>query len=442
MRPELYRQLALYLQVMRKGLLHDVQQACFHLATQVVPERYGALSSIERAELHRRLQSLVQRCSCLLTIEQLSCLGRQLDQEERKRRQRHQASILASLEAPDGPSEEPLPQGSVSLEMGLPLSAELFSEGFAGLAGLAGIPGFQGQGSEPGDGQGEEDREVHGDLAGLSEREVFDFFADEPDDSDLDEIDREDQELEDHGAEGSSTDPFDEDTDESSGDRSHQEPWNPREGGQRGGTQAGENVQELKLLQSLFAMASETMGRERPLDSDQTDGSGSDSEPPPTDGSNDALRLLNPSALLRWWDSQDRALQRRLRNLSHAINVDLLRLRLTRSLMPVNLLDAVLEGQIDPLPAPANLLRVQLPFASEAGGMQLETLGLLLRPGDLEYGLPPLRTCRKRLERHRLELRKMAHHHRHWLRRVHSLEAEEQWLQDDNQVNPGQASAS
>ena len=43
--PELYRDLALYLQVLREGLLHAVQQACFHLATQVRPERYARLVS-------------------------------------------------------------------------------------------------------------------------------------------------------------------------------------------------------------------------------------------------------------------------------------------------------------------------------------------------------------------------------------------------------------
>jgi hypothetical protein len=439
LRPELYRQLALYLQVMRKGLLHDVQQASFHLATQIYPERYGALSSIERAELHRRLRALVQRCSCLLTIEQLSCLGRQLEQEERKRRQQQQAAILASLEAPQRSRAEPLPEGSVSLEMDLPLSAELFSEGFSGLVGISGPLG-EGKGQD--DGQEGEDQDDHRDLSGLPEGEMFDFLSDEPDDADLDEIDREDQELEAHRADGSGGEPLDGDGYESSDVHGQPEPWNPSEVGRRGGGPGGENGQELKLLQSLFAMASETMGRQRQLDSDEMEVRDSASESAPTDESNDALRLLNPSALLRWWDSHDRALQRRLRNLSHAINVDLLRLRLTRSLMPVNLLDAVLEGQIDPLPAPANLLRLHLPFASDEGGLQLETHGLLLRPGDLEYGLPPLRTCRKRLERHRLALRKMAHHHRHWQRRVQALEAEKQWLQDNNQVNPGPAPAS
>ena len=70
--PELYRDLALYLQVLREGLLHAVQQACFHLATQVVPERYNQLPAQRRQAFQARLQELVQRTSSLLTVEQIN----------------------------------------------------------------------------------------------------------------------------------------------------------------------------------------------------------------------------------------------------------------------------------------------------------------------------------------------------------------------------------
>jgi hypothetical protein len=50
--PELYRQLALYLQVLRQILPHSVDQACFHLATQVQPGRYTALSEPQRRRFH------------------------------------------------------------------------------------------------------------------------------------------------------------------------------------------------------------------------------------------------------------------------------------------------------------------------------------------------------------------------------------------------------
>jgi hypothetical protein len=137
-----------------------------------------------------------------------------------------------------------------------------------------------------------------------------------------------------------------------------------------------------------------------------------------------------PAALLRWWEALDQALQRRLRNLSHAINLELLRLGLTRSLLPINLLDAVLEGQIEAMPAPANLLRLSMPFAPEGMAAPLEAVGLLLRSSDLEFDQARLRTLRRRLERRRQDVRKMAQQHRHWQRRAQALEAEQQWLQD------------
>ena len=66
----------------------------------------------------------------------------------------------------------------------------------------------------------------------------------------------------------------------------------------------------------------------------------------------------HPLALHRWLQGWDKALTRRLRNLSHAVNVELLRFGLTRSLMPMALLDAVLEGQADAQSAPPNLLNI------------------------------------------------------------------------------------
>ncbi len=138
----------------------------------------------------------------------------------------------------------------------------------------------------------------------------------------------------------------------------------------------------------------------------------------------------DPITLLDWLDGLEQALIRRLRNLSHAINVELLRHGLSGTLLPVALLDAVLSGQLDPQPAPANLLRLQLPFASEAPDGALQALAVLLRPADLELEEPRLRTCRRRLQQHRQEVRRMAHQHRRLQRWREAHEAEQLWLQD------------
>ena len=157
----------------------------------------------------------------------------------------------------------------------------------------------------------------------------------------------------------------------------------------------------------------------------------------------DSLMPQDAPSLLAWWEALDGALQRRLRNLSNAVNGELLRLGITRSPLPMALLDAVLKGQLDPQPAPANLVRLQMPFggdspASPGGdgpgafplGGPLDLMALLLRPTDLEFETPSLRVCRRRLEQNRSRLRTMAQRHRYWQRRVQALEAERQWFQD------------
>ncbi|MFM7312756.1 MAG: hypothetical protein ACKO0M_06255, partial [Cyanobium sp.] len=140
----------------------------------------------------------------------------------------------------------------------------------------------------------------------------------------------------------------------------------------------------------------------------------------------------DPLRQLAWWRHFDRALSRRLRNLSHALNVEMMRLGLAQGLLPLNLLDAVLEGQVEALPAPANLLRLPLPLPP-SGTTPTEVLALLLRPSDLEFEQPRLRTCRRRLEQRRRALRTMAKRYRIWQRRVTALEAEQQWFRDSAQ---------
>jgi hypothetical protein len=201
---------------------------------------------------------------------------------------------------------------------------------------------------------------------------------------------------------------------------------------------------EQALLQSLFQMAAEGLQASSNTPTPSADAQAEqDAEP-----AGEAAMLLaapadldtrvtaaslprDPLLQLRWWTHFDRALRRRLRNLSHAINVEMLRLGLAQGLLPMNLLDAVLDGQVDALPAPANLLRLPLPLGQVLGpNAPTEVLTLLLRCSDLEYEQPRLRTCRKRLEQRRRALRTMAKRYRSWQRRLDALEAEHQWYQD------------
>ena len=354
--PALYRDLALYLQVLRDGLLHSVQQACFHLATQVVPERYNQLPPERRETFQRRLQSLVKRSCSLLTVEQVMGLAAQQARKQERRQLQEQQKILQTMLEGRGAADEsapveasPEPQ-SVNLSLDLPLAADLFDSG---------VPG----------------------LPSLSQHQRPSEETTPPPES------------------------------------------SPPEG-------------ELALLQSLFTMASETLSAAAPDSSDEEDDGETSGGSPFASTSVEVTRSQlpkDPLLQVRWWAHFDRALRRRLRNLSHAINVEMMRVGLAQGLLPLNLLDAVLDGQVEVLPAPANVLRMALPLSLNPvapASAPTEVLTLLLRSGDLEFEQPRLRTCRQRLEQRRRTLRTMAKRYRTWQRRVSALEAEQQWFQD------------
>ena len=347
--PQLYRHLALYLQVLRDGLLNCVQQACFHLATQAYPDRYCELDDAQRQVLHRRLRSLVQRATSLLTVEQVAHLASQMAREQHRKRLRQRSRLLEALE--QAPTHEalaveeeagPPPRGSVRLGLALPIGTDFLST-----STFAGSPAAEVSAAEASAGEAAE-----------AEAEA---------DAD-----------------------------------------------------AREEAEQESAMQAMAEAFSEWLDQAPPR------------APTPWDG---GALPSDPALLMAWVAGFELALARRLRNLSHALNVELLRLGVSRTLLPVSLLDAVLAGQLDTLEAPANLLRLPLPFGPEPGSARLEAMAVLLRPADLELALPKLRTCRTRIQQHRQEVRRMAQHYRRIQRRVQALEAEQLWLQD---INPAQ----
>ena len=351
--PELYRDLALYLQVLREGLLHAVQQACFHLATQVAPERYSQLPSARRLAFQRRLEALVLRCNALLTVEQLMGLAAQQQRRDHRRHRLSQQQLLQRLLQEGEAQADPPGQQSVHLSLDLPLAADLFDQGVPGLPALR--PPASATPASP----------------------------------------------------------------------TPSEPPAPAEAAD------GEGSGSLRLMQSLFQMASEELQDPAPDTEAEEPSAAMAAGLDPRVTATTVPR--DPLLQLRWWTHLDRALRRRLRNLSHAVNVELLRVGLAQGLLPMGLLDAVLDGQLEALPAPANLLRLPLPVpeghALEAS-MPTQVLALLLRQGDLEFEQPRLRSCRKRLEQRRRTLRTMAKRYGGWQRRLRALQAEQQWFQD------------
>ena len=352
--PLLYREQALYLQLLRNLLLPSVRNALGHLLCER-GERLSRLSARQQSELQKTFDGLVQRCSSLLTVEQLMDLSRRLQKDASEYRQQAQREVSQSLQA-EAESEQPeINRGGIELSLSPPIEHPDLLEGL--------LPRMEAEVDQP----------------------SIEPMDEQPQ-SVQDPIDSE------SSAEGTTTD-FD-------------------------------------LLRSLFLMAGEAMqqgdaaGEPTRLESDF---SGLGASVPSADQSDRELLPSMPIALVSWLDGQEAALSRRIRNLSHALNVELLRAGLVSSLLPTTLLDAAIAGQLQALPSPSNLLRLKLPLPIHAQEQPLEILSVLVRPADLEYDNGSLRHSRYRLRQHRSNLLTMVQQQRHWQSRSTSQEVQSQW---------------
>lgn len=466
--PDLYRHVALYLQVLRSVLPRRVEQACFHLATQVHVQRYLRLPPSQRRELHRLLQQRVAHCSSLLTVEQLVALARRLDQENQQQRQRRQQQLLRRLLqggtdtdsgptlAADAPEATTLPPGSVRLDLAGPLEISGLNWTLAPAPPRPGSPAEGSAAAEESPGGGDDASDAHADDEDIQalEAQALSEGLDGPADAEVAAAERgqastsaddtvSGQRREEEAAlmaaliegllEAGALDQSEADHEANERDEAlrlaalagaadrnagtgAQAP--PRRGATGGGAQP-KLSSEAELEDDREAESSETQ-LSLPGELEQ-----------PADSPWDAPGLpQDPQLLLRWLDGVEAALTRRLRDLSHAINVDLLRLGLSRGLLPESLLEAVLQGQVETLPSAANVLKLQLPFGLRPGAPPLQAVAILLRPVDLEMEEPRLRTCRRRIHQHRQQVRKMAQTYRRLQRRLQAHEAERLWLQD------------
>ncbi|MGB1621620.1 MAG: hypothetical protein ACPHAS_03025 [Synechococcus sp.] len=349
----LYRDQALYLQILRDELLDRTLQALFTLVTKVEPSRFSALSPDARQQFQAAVATLTQRCSVVLTVEQLMVLAQQLRDESVRQDERSRREMVKVLgkqlqqSSQSDPEPQGDPRGSVHLSLDPPLQQpELF--------------GLQRPSAEK-DAEPEPGREPDVDAEPVDER-----------------------------------------------------------------------VDDLDVLQSLFELAGEALqsqGVDDPGDAVLSAG--------PMDSPREAFLPAMPDALLSWMQSIDLALARRLRNLSHAINVEMLRAGLANALLPITLLEAVLRSQVDTQSSASNVLRLRLPMPVGDVEQGMDVLCLLLRCSEFEFDSPRLRRVRHRLHEHQRALLKMVQQQRHWQRRVLDREALNHWQSPSDQIQPG-----
>ena len=189
----------------------------------------------------------------------------------------------------------------------------------------------------------------------------------------------------------------------------------------------GTEMSELEILRSLFVMAGESLEQGESTQELPNTFEPDDSKLDPGNQSSDQLMPSTASGLLNWMDAVDSALIRRLRNLSHAVNVELMRSGVTRSLLPIQLLDAVNSGQLPSQSAPSNVLRLTLPLAMVSDDQAMETACVLVRPSELEFDDHGLRRSRSRLRLQRRDLGTLLLKERHWQRRASVREVQNHW---------------
>jgi len=363
--PALYREQALYLQTLRACLFPAVRTAFGVLLTADGGDRLDHLDADGRQTLQGKVESLVQRCCSLLTVEQLMDLARQIEREQVVRRLQAQRALLQ-----DQPTDgEPAFHRSTD----------------------ASPPPAPGQSIELSLSPPIDQPEL---LAGLVPPSVADAEVTPPGEATADSHPN-------HNAQD---------------DSSHPE---------------GRHLGDLDLLRSLFVMAGEVMAADGALSDDVAPNGvgGQDVLQGASTGSSDDAALLPcmPLDLVGWMDGLDQALLRRLRNLSHALNVELLRAGLVNSLLPISLLDAALAGQVEMLSTTSNLLRLRVPVPTESMEPWVELNCLLLRPSHLEFDRPDLRRCRSLLRQRRRQLLTMVQQQRHWQRRLTTRQVQQQW---------------
>jgi hypothetical protein len=458
--PELYRQLALYLQVLRQILPQSVDQACFHLATQVQPDRYTTLSEVQRRRLHANVTALVTRCTTFLTVEQLACLAGRIAREQALRSDRfhrdsdvagdrHQPSMtpgppadprsdLGSPHVPQGGSTIRFPhEGSVHLGLDLPIEG-----------------GWLGWGEAPGLDANDSAAESSAAEFTAPEFSSSESSGLEPEDSDALPPERADPDEDetasdlfslfsalaaaagmDRGIRGLEH-PFEQGMaeftarDDAGGDDVSDQP--SAEGEEPG--PFGERPEDVAFPFRFRALSLDFDALERFLPGRfREEDPGALYRPPEGGG----LLPRDPVALLAWLEGVELALTRQLRDLSHALNTELLQCGLIRILLPLNLLEGVLRGQIEVQSSHPNLLQLPLPLPSGRSGRILRAQSILLRRADLELEQPRLRTVRSRLQQLRQEGRRMAQQYRLLQRRIQAHEAEALWLQDIRSMRPG-----
>ncbi|WP_320667598.1 hypothetical protein [Prochlorococcus sp. MIT 1307] len=185
----------------------------------------------------------------------------------------------------------------------------------------------------------------------------------------------------------------------------------------------------LDSLKSLFSMAIQAFdGKEsQKLPSKHI----SSHRPSNNETDKDKVFLLDtPQDLANWTNSFEEGISRRLRNLSHALNIELLRVGILNSILPITILEAVLSGQMSSQDSQTNILRVNVPTNSSGLVEGIDIACILVRLSELEFDNAQLRNLRLQLNQYQKDISQMVRQYRYWQGRSLSYEIHHNWWKD------------
>ena len=187
---------------------------------------------------------------------------------------------------------------------------------------------------------------------------------------------------------------------------------------------------DIEILQSIFSLTEESNS----IDCDSKKEDSSDESNSSEDLNKNRLLPQYPMGLYEWMISLDTALIRRLRDLSHSINTELLKSGLLNSLVPINILDAALAGQLISSKSISNILTLKLPINNSLGSGGLDIDCLLITPSDMEFDNPRLRKNRTHIKHYQNVLLGMIKQQRYWQGRSLAEEVNREWWKDTTKI--------
>ena len=187
---------------------------------------------------------------------------------------------------------------------------------------------------------------------------------------------------------------------------------------------------DIEILQSIFALTDDP----NTTDLDSTKNDSSYNSKCYEDSKDNRLLPQSPIGLYEWMISIDTALVRRLRDLSHSINTELLKSGLVNTLVPINILDAALSGQLISSKSISNILTLKLPTNSSLGSGGVDIDCLLITTSDMEFDNPRLRKNRTHIKYYENVLMGMIKQQRYWQGRSIADEVKKEWWKDLNKI--------